>query len=365
MTFQVNKPDKVSTRDLYKAMTSRSFLSSFVKAFQQTTGRTLDVGFSLSPQLIEEGTNTDKLEFKPVVLDPPTDSNAAVIFKDSSISITGLPGWAMWLIVGLLVLALVVFFIAVFVMPMYKAHVKKMTYKDYNEKTKRHKIHPSVIAAIKAQQETGNAQDQNEEEDENDVHAFEVSDSESESDHDEVNSEILPDTLPDVRELDPYAADRQIEDSIGQPTGIWLGATNLTSNTEKPNGRWTQARARLKVLENQLDELLERLPKTDDQKTSLASAASNALVEMSTTRERARYARPTIPDLSGPLGLTPESQPIRRVRRGTSNTNEDMQSRHVVNTVRRAPKLTAFGDDIKSPSVQDSTSTKMPGEPLS
>jgi len=251
----------------------------------------------------------------------------------------------------------------VFVMPMYKAHVKKMTYKDHNEKTKRHKIHPSVIAAIKAQQETGNAQEQNEEEDENDVHAFEVSDSESESDHDEVQSEILPDTLPDVRELDPYAADRQIEDSIGQPAGIWLGATNLTSNTEKPNGRWTQARARLKALENQLDELLERLPKTDDQKASLTSAASNALVEMSTTRERARYARPTIPDLSGPLGLTPKSQPIRRVRRG--NTNEDTQSRPVVNTVRRAPKLTAFGDDIKSPSAQDSTSTKMPGEPWS
>jgi hypothetical protein len=269
----------------------------------------------------------------------------------------------MWLIVGLLVLALVVFVIAVFVMPMYKAHIKKMTYKDHNEKTKRHKIHPSVIAAIKAQQETGNAQEQNEEEDENDVHAFEVSDSESESDHDEVQSEILPDTLPDVGELDPYAADRQIEDSIGQPAGIWLGATNLTSNTEKPNGRWTQARARLKALENQLDELLERLPKTDDQKASLTSAASNALVEMSTTRERARYARPTIPDLSGPLGLTPESQPIRRVRRG--NTNEDTQSRPVVNTVRRAPKLTAFGDDIKSPSAQDSTSTKMPGEPWS
>jgi hypothetical protein len=271
----------------------------------------------------------------------------------------------MWLIVGLLVLALVVFVITVFVMPMYKAHVKKMTYKDYNEKTKRHKIHPSVIAAIKAQQEGANAQEQNEEEDENDVHAFEVSDSESESDHDEVESEILPDTLPDVRELDPYSADRQIEDSIGQPTGIWLGATNLTSNTEKPNGRWTQARARLKALENQLDELLERLPKTDDQNASLASAASNALVEVSTTRERARYARPTIPDLSGPLGLTPESQPIRRVRRGTSNTNEDTQSRPVVNTVRRAPKLTAFGDDIKSPSAQDSTSTKMPGEPWS
>ena len=101
-----------------------------------------------------------------------------------------------------------------------------------------------------------------------------------------------------------------------------------------------------------LDELLEGLPKVEEDDEATMARANALMAEVGAPRERPRYHRPAVPDLStAPLGVMFESQPIRRVRRAGADQQALSGS---VSTVRRAPKLLAIMDGAHD--LQDANS---------
>ena len=246
-----------------------------------------------------------------------------------------------------------VFLLVAFVLPAYKTYVRNKKLKMFDTDTKKqNKIHPKVIEQLKAKADMWKTEKREEEEEEDLGHIFDARDSDGEAEQeDELETEILPMTAPNSRELDPHGVSADLDSDEGQPAPLWPGATNLAATNDQSTGRWGHARSRLKALEMQLDELLEKLPTAQGGEDTSASVASDLMSEVGAPRERARYSRPALPDLSlaAPLGATAETQPIRRVRRGTAAeppVPTGQSSRPVVSTVRRAPKLTAMIDEL-------------------
>ena len=170
------------------------------------------------------------------------------------------------------------------------------------------------------------------------MHIFDAPDSDREED---LESEVLPeqDSIARINSTLNRGPDEDEEESSSPPASLWPGAANLVSTSEPETrvlGRWGRARSRLRALEMQLDELLDKLPKGDDD--SMQASANDLMAEAGAPRERPRYTRPAIPDLSSsaPLGATKESEPVRRIRRAQVPPGEP--TRPAI-SVRRAPKL--------------------------
>ena len=346
--FFVNKGDPATTIELYNAVTSPTFLSSFISLLSAITGRTITAKFGLTPQVVEDGSGFNKPGFGPKG-DLSGNGSAASIFGAADDALPGISGWLLYLLVGLSCLAITVFLCAVVIIPAYKTHVKARKKTQAEGNFKQHKIHPLVLDEIKKRDNVWKSEKPVEEEDTG--HIFDALDSEDErSDADsEIETEILPFTLGNSRDLGPYEISTLQDDGL-PPAVLWPGATSLVStDAQQATGRWGHARSRLKALEMQLDELLDKLPKGDhEDEDTLSSSASELMAEAGAPRERPQYARPSLPDLSpaAPVGVTPENQPIRRVRRRGAVPPGGTPTRPPVSTVRRAPKLTPMIDEM-------------------
>lgn len=351
--FFVNKGDPATTAELYMAITKPTFLSSFTNSMLAATGREIRAQFGMFPAVVEDGASFNKPGFGPNA-GGSGNSTGANLFKSASDPIPGLAGWVVYLIVALSSVALIVFACVSFIIPMYKTFVKARKiakFRDDNRPKKQQKVHKAVAEELKAQ-DKWKSEVQEEEEEDLSFMMFDARDSEGEKDDDdELETEILPDVKPVTGSLDPYGISPMPDDGERPAAALWPGATSLTSASGDQNatGRWGHARSRLKALEMQLDQLLEKLPRGEEEESE-AAVANQLMAEAGAPRQRASYARPTLPDLSpaAPLGATAESQPIRRVRRGPGPQAMEpaSTSSRPITTVRRAPKLAAMIDDL-------------------
>ena len=334
--FFINKGDAADPTAIYVALTAASFINDFIAALSADTGRTISAEFSGSIQIVEDGGAFDKPGFGSF---GGKDANFSVssIFENTDDPLDGLSGWVAYVLIGLCGAAGLFFCIVSCLVPLSKEFYKHFLYKaetETHDRLKQHKIHPQVIQDMKAEANSWKKKGQDNSDDEDDAHIFDA----PESDVDDLETEMSPDgeRAGNVHgELD--------DEDDGKSTSLWPGATSsVLQDNLKDSGRWKHARSRLKALEMQLDELLESLPKVEEDDEATVARANALMAEAGAPRERPQYHRPAVPDLStAPLGVTLESQPIRRVRRAGADQQALSGS---VSTVRRAPKLLAIMD---------------------
>jgi len=356
--FMVNKGDPATTVELYVAITKRNFLSTFVNAMQAATGRQIEAGFGSFPAVVEDGAAFTAPGFGPNA-GGIGNGTKATLFQSASDPIPGLAGWVFYLIIAFSALAVIVFSCVACIIPAYKIFVKtRRSQKFTDDQPKKQKIHKAVLEEMKVKDNVWKPEAPPEEVEEDLGYVFDAADSEGDKvDADGLETEILPDVKLVTSELDPNEISRMSSEGERPAAALWPGATSLTSTSGDQNttGRWGHARSRLKALELQLDQLLEKLPRGEEEQSE-AAVANQLMAEVGAPRQRASYARPTLPDVAptAPLGATPEGQPIRRLRRGPGPQAVEPASgtSRPISTVRRAPKLTAVLDDLDVPTEQ-------------
>jgi len=355
--FMVNKGDAATTTELYMAITKSTFLSTFINVMQAATGREIEARFGSFPGVVEDGAAFTAPGFGPNA-GGSGNGTKATLFQSASDPIPGLAGWVFYLIIAFSALAFIVFSCVAFIIPAYKTFVKARTPQKFIDKQpKKQKIHKVVLEEMKVKDNVWKPEAPPEEEEEDLGYIFDAPDFEGEQEPaDGLETENLPDVKPNTSELDPYGISRMSDNGERPAAALWPGATSLTSTSGDQNttGRWGHARSRLKALEMQLDQLLEKLPRGEEEESE-AAVANQLMSEVGAPRQRASYARPTLPDVAptAPLGATSESQPIRRLRQGPGIGPQSKEPAsgisRPISTVRRAPKLTAVLDDLDVP----------------